>query len=341
MSSNPSYCVDVVDLTSDGEEDIINVSESVSAPTTLCTVAAQRPVQQQMDAFQQHQHQQQSQIQLPLDTGPAPITFTAPPVLERSYSDQDEVLRQWEYRGAGFKNGRGDVTSLSLPLNARPHYVAAFPERKRKKVDYQQAYTVQSGLSIPVPSAAAFAAGRVVSEEEARFNAIMNQRVLNSTYTVPDVFSVAAVHPVVKFPISPSLEQNYTTSSIPTDTPSSSHLHSAVISRLNERAAMPTFYAKVTFHLLNSAEFTVRTLSLRITHPILTVLKQVPGVRFDWDKKRFVFPISEHNKLKVALSLVGLYVEALPPLTLAAITLKQNKMKSTYIEVVRSVFFRP
>jgi hypothetical protein len=68
---------------------------------------------------------------------------------------------------------------------------------------------------------------------------------------------------------------------------------------------------------------------------VLNVLKTVPGVRFDWEKKRFVFHIREHNKLKVGLANMGVVVESLPSLTLAAITLKNQKRESSYVEVVR------
>jgi len=145
----------------------------------------------------------------------------------------------------------------------------------------------------------------------------VDTRVQLSTYTVPDVFSLAAMPKCAMYmpppPQPPPLP-------IPSQPTSSS-------------AGGVGFYAKITFHLLNVGEFTARTASLRLKKDVISILKRVPGFRFDHEKKRFVFPISEHNKLKVALSSMGIYVEALPPITLAAITLKQKKKEATYIEV--------
>jgi len=72
---------------------------------------------------------------------PAVVPTAAP----QQVSDQDEVLRQWQYRGAGFINGYGDEPSLTLPLDTRPRFEAtsSSSSSKRKKIEYASAYTVQ------------------------------------------------------------------------------------------------------------------------------------------------------------------------------------------------------
>jgi SNF2 family DNA or RNA helicase len=58
----------------------------------------------------------------------------------------------------------------------------------------------------------------------------------------------------------------------------------------------------------------------------------VPGANFDWDRKCWLFPISEHDRLQVALSYHGLSVIALPRQALASITLANSRNNAVFRE---------
>jgi hypothetical protein len=58
---------------------------------------------------------------------------------------------------------------------------------------------------------------------------------------------------------------------------------------------------KCNFSLVTPQEFTIRVESGHVPSQIFTQFRRIEGVRFDWDAKRFVFPINRHDILLVIL----------------------------------------
>jgi hypothetical protein len=83
--------------------------------------------------------------------------------------------------------------------------------------------------------------------------------------------------------------------------------------------------ATISFSLANTREFTAKAEGGSLPSATLQTLKNVPGVRFDDEKKRFLFPLSEHDKLQVALALLRITVDPLPRAVIAAAQLSYQR----------------
>jgi hypothetical protein len=57
----------------------------------------------------------------------------------------------------------------------------------------------------------------------------------------------------------------------------------------------------------------------------LPTLMRVNGVRFDTEQKRFLFPLSEHDNLQVAMAAIRVIVEPLPRTVIAAAQLSHRR----------------
>jgi hypothetical protein len=68
----------------------------------------------------------------------------------------------------------------------------------------------------------------------------------------------------------------------------------------------------ITFNLINTKEFAIRSDNGYIPMGIIDHLKMIPGVNFDWKNYRWVFSISQHETLKILLCEHKLNVVPLP-----------------------------
>lgn len=59
-------------------------------------------------------------------------------------------------------------------------------------------------------------------------------------------------------------------------------------------------FATISFSLINSKEFTARAEGL-IGKDVLTILRAIPGARFEYAGHRWVFPLDAHEILQVCL----------------------------------------
>ena len=77
----------------------------------------------------------------------------------------------------------------------------------------------------------------------------------------------------------------------------------------------------------HDVHFTIITQAEEGTLPkeTLSTLKMVEGVRFDEKNKRLLFPLSEHDKLAVALSSILIRTELLPRNVIAAAQLSYRR----------------
>jgi hypothetical protein len=85
----------------------------------------------------------------------------------------------------------------------------------------------------------------------------------------------------------------------------------------------------VTFSLINIKEFTARVDSGKIKIELLNLLQKIPGAKFDWDKRRWVFPITSHDSLQVALARRRCQVETIPREVLVATQLSTRNSSSS------------
>ena len=80
----------------------------------------------------------------------------------------------------------------------------------------------------------------------------------------------------------------------------------------------------ITFSLLNSKEFTATSdsfYSIALRDAVL-ICEQIEGSRFDYSNYRWIFPLTKHNQLGVALAKYGIYVNSLPLRVLATLQLQ-------------------
>lgn len=89
--------------------------------------------------------------------------------------------------------------------------------------------------------------------------------------------------------------------------------------------------ATIVFSLANTREFTAKAEGGSLPSATLQTLKNVAGVRFDDEKKRLLFPLSEHDKLQVALALLRITVDPLPRAVIAAAQLSYQRYNSSHV----------
>jgi hypothetical protein len=89
--------------------------------------------------------------------------------------------------------------------------------------------------------------------------------------------------------------------------------------------------ATISFSLANTREFTAKAEGGSLPSATLQTLKNVAGVRFDDEKKRLLFPLSEHDKLQVALALLRITVDPLPRAVIAAAQLSYQRYNSSHV----------
>lgn len=65
----------------------------------------------------------------------------------------------------------------------------------------------------------------------------------------------------------------------------------------------PPEYLKVTFSLVSVQEFTARVDTGAVSLEILDLIRRIPGAKFDWEKKRWMFPLAAHDNLQVLCAL--------------------------------------
>ena len=98
--------------------------------------------------------------------------------------------------------------------------------------------------------------------------------------------------------------------------------------------------AIINFVLLNAREFSAIADNGVIPSATLSTLSMVPGARFDFARKCWVFPISQHNNLQVALAHLKLGVEPIPQDTLTAASLimkRESRYQNLeFMEKIRS-----
>jgi hypothetical protein len=64
----------------------------------------------------------------------------------------------------------------------------------------------------------------------------------------------------------------------------------------------------VNFSLINADQFTARVESGSVTSALIQFLRSIQGAKFDWDLKRFCFPITLHDQLQVIIGYIVPYV---------------------------------
>lgn len=90
-------------------------------------------------------------------------------------------------------------------------------------------------------------------------------------------------------------------------------------------------YAHISFSLLSTTEFTAIADNGFIPLNIISTLQRAPGGRFDWNMKRWVFPLSSHDMLQVALSYKSLIVDPLPRTIIATAQLAAGSASASAI----------
>ncbi len=63
--------------------------------------------------------------------------------------------------------------------------------------------------------------------------------------------------------------------------------------------------ATISFSLLNTREFVAKAEFGNISGEVIAMLKVVPGAKFDWAARRWVFPLDAHDVLQVSRSMYG------------------------------------
>jgi hypothetical protein len=58
-------------------------------------------------------------------------------------------------------------------------------------------------------------------------------------------------------------------------------------------------YAKIQFSLISTTEFTAAADGGYVPPAVINDIKQIPGARFDWVRKRWTFAIKSHYALQV------------------------------------------
>lgn len=97
-------------------------------------------------------------------------------------------------------------------------------------------------------------------------------------------------------------------------------------------------WIQIIFTLINLEEFTARANgSPKISLEILDILRRCPGVKFDWAKQRWVFPLASHETLLVALTRRRCEVESIPRNVLIAAQLASQHQKKTLSTMKKKV----
>jgi hypothetical protein len=87
--------------------------------------------------------------------------------------------------------------------------------------------------------------------------------------------------------------------------------------------------ARMEFSMISSLEFTVKAeVGGKISPEVIVTFKRIKGSRFDWQSCKWIFPVTDHDNLLVALSTHHKHVvNAVPRNTLAAAQLKNQRDK--------------
>lgn len=80
----------------------------------------------------------------------------------------------------------------------------------------------------------------------------------------------------------------------------------------------------IRFSLVNTKEFTIRA-DKTVNKQVISLIKMVNGVRFDWDTSRWIFPLNAHDTLQVALTSAQVLVEPLPRMALVAAQIHKRR----------------
>eukprot|EP01039_Chlorochromonas_danica_P004917 gene4917-5397_t len=97
-------------------------------------------------------------------------------------------------------------------------------------------------------------------------------------------------------------------------------------------------WIQIIFTLINLEEFTARANgSPKISLELLDILRRCPGVKFDWAKQRWVFPVASHETLFVALTRRRCEVESIPRSVLIAAQLASQNQKKTLSTMKKKV----